>query len=146
MAQLAGEAVRAAGVRSRAQAEPSARSADRSRLLLVLAVYALVGFFSFACVQQTSVIASMGYEVSRLESASAYTRLQNDQLRLQISEARSLERLEREAARLGLGPPESVVYLRAAPAALPVVEPGDPAPAPEPSWLDRLLGWLRGLW
>lgn len=145
MAQLAGEAIRVAVPVGRTDAASLAVSAARSRVALVLGVFCLVALLSLVYVSQTSVVSSAGYEVGTLESARDYWKLRNDQLGLQIAEARSLATVEREAKRLGMGPPERVIYLQVSPAPLPAVEPGHPAPE-DSTWTDDLVAWLRGPW
>ena len=143
MAQLAGEAIRVA-VRP-ADTAPRAVSARRSSAALVLGVFVLVALLSLAYLSLTSVVSSAGYEVGALESTRDDWKLQNDQLSLQVAEARSLSAVEREAKRLGMGPPAKVIYLPASPTPVPSLQPGTPAPKSS-TWTDNLVAWLHGQW
>ena len=145
MAQLAGEAIRIAAPVGTTVAEPLAASVGRSRAALVLGIFAVVALLSLLYVSLTSVVSSTGYEVGTLESTRDYWKLQNDQLGLQVAEARSLATVEREAKRLGMGPPQRVIYLPVAPTPVPSVEPGSPAPEAT-TWTEDLVAWLRGPW
>jgi hypothetical protein len=145
MAQLAGEALRVAAPVQPTDASPLALIAGKERLGLVLGVFALVALLSFVYVSQASLVSSAGYQVGTLESARDYWKLRNDQLTLQIAEARSLSTVEREAKRLGMGPPAHLIYLPAAVTPLPSVEPGSPAPV-DASWTENLLARLREPW
>jgi Zn-dependent protease with chaperone function len=145
MAQVVGGAVRAVPAAGRSQDAPLAHTAGSPRLALILGIYLMVALLSMLYVSQTSLVASFGYQVGDLEAARIHWKLMNDQLGLQIAEARSLATIEREARRLGMGPPERVVYLRATPSALPAVEPGHPERS-ESTWVDDVLERLRGPW
>ena len=145
MAQLAGEVIRVAAPVVRSDAGPLAVSSDRPRVALVLGVFAAIALLSLVYVSLASVVSSMGYEVGSLESARDYWKLQNDQLGLQVAEAHSLANVERQAKRLGMGPPQQVIYLPADPTPAPSVEAGSPAPKPS-TWTEDLAAWLRGLW
>ncbi len=145
MAQLAGEAIRIVAPVPPADAPSLAVSAGTSRVALVIGVFALVGLLSLVYISLASLVSSAGYEVGTLESARDYWKLQNDQLGLQVAEARSLATVEREAKSLGMGPPAKVIYLPAAPTPAPSVVPGSPAPK-DTGWSDDLVAWLRGLW
>jgi Zn-dependent protease with chaperone function len=145
MAQLAGEAIRIAAPARPTAAAPLAVSAGRARLALVAVVFALVAILAFVDVSQTSVLSAAGYQVGTLESARDYWKLRNDQLDLEIAEARSLATVEREAKRLGMGPPARVIYLPAPTAPQPSVEPGSQTPV-EPTWPEDLLARLHAPW
>ncbi len=147
MAQVAGEAIRVAAPVGERDVSELSVSPARQRALLVLGVFGLVALLSLVYVSLTSAVASAGFEVGTLESARDYWKLQNDQLSLQVSEARSLATVEREGKLLGMGPPEHVIYLQVAPTPVPSVQPASPAvPEPSPSWTDDLATWLRGQW
>lgn len=97
---------------------------------------------------QTSQVASLGYEVSRLERERADKALENQRLTWELSRYQSLPEVERQATgRLGMEPLEQVadrMYLTIpAPAAaeLPTPEPeaGDDLSLPERIWA-RLTG------
>ena len=110
----------------------------------------LVAFVSLLYLAQTSGVATSGYDLQTIESERMLLKLRNDQLRLQIAQARSLERVELDArTRLKMAPPERVIYVsRPAtprPDALPT--PTDPltsawttvgnAAGSAAAWLDR---------
>jgi hypothetical protein len=124
---------------------PLAVSAERARLALLLGVCGLVALLSCLYVSQTSAAAAAGYHVGSLASTRDRLRLQNDQLSLQIAEARSVATVEREATRLGVAPPEGVIYLRDAAPAQPVVILAHPSPKQTDAPVD-LFSWLRDLW
>jgi hypothetical protein len=114
---------------------------------LALALTALLGLLYLA---QTSSLAITGYDVQELEAERARWQLRNDQLRLQIAEARSLDTVEREARlRLRMGPPERVVFVQqpAVPAAKSLASPPSGLRAAVET-IQRIangvLGWLSG--
>jgi hypothetical protein len=64
---------------------------------------------------QTSGVATVGYDIQRLQAERADWQLRNEQLRLELAKRRSLTWVEAEATgRLGMQRPEagSLVYLR----------------------------------
>jgi hypothetical protein len=63
---------------------------------------------------QTSGVATTGYDIQRLQSERSEWILRNEQLKLELSELRSLAWVESEAVRrLGMQRAESFTYLRA---------------------------------
>lgn len=93
---------------------------------IVLVFGALVSLFYL---NQASVVATTGYEVRGLEAERQQWQIRNQQLRLRLAELRSLDRVEEEAGRLGMGPPERRVFVtRRATAAEWVA-----TPAPQPA-------------
>lgn len=97
-------------------------------------VLALVSLLSLLYLSQTSSVAITGYDVQELAAQKELWQLRNDQLRLQIAEAQSVDRIEREARlRLGMGPPERVVFVRQ-----PATQKRPASPRPDDD-LDRAL-------
>lgn len=92
------------------------RIADERTLNLPLLVFiglTMVGLVSLLYLTQTSGVATAGYDIQALRAEKARWELRNDQLRLQISELKSLDRIEREAqSRLGMGPPSKLVFVQ----------------------------------
>lgn len=118
-------------------------------------VLLLAGILSLLYLNQASDLASTSYDVAALQNERRIWEIRNDQLRLQIAELESLDRIDREAsARLGMGPPQRVIYAReAAPSAASPLgsSPASPTPsiAPARSTLEsvrlRLESLLRGV-
>jgi cell division protein FtsL len=83
----------------------------------------VVGVFFLATVSllyltQTSSVATLGYDIQNLENEQKTWQSKNDQLRLQIAQLESLNRIEKDAAaKLGMGAPKQVVWV--APTATP---------------------------
>lgn len=75
-------------------------------IALVLAM--LIGLLYL---NQASVVATTGYEVRGLETERQHWQIRNEQLKLEIAQLRSLDRVETEARRLGLGPPEQRLFV-----------------------------------
>lgn len=109
---------------------------------LCAAVIAAVGMLYL---MQTSNVASLGYELSRLQSVQSRESLTNQELAAEIAELQSLDRAEQTARdRFSMQPMESFVYLDVAVPAeldLPAPEPpaGDERGRLERVW-DRLMG------
>ncbi|MBI3968040.1 MAG: hypothetical protein HY329_20565 [Chloroflexi bacterium] len=110
----------------------------------------VIGVLAFAYLSQASRVAKTGYQITHLEEQKARLLAANDQLRLELADYRSLDRIEREAkARLKLGPPTRIVYaVEPAPIALALVDRprlSDVQPDP-PLWLQvgAALSWLVG--
>jgi hypothetical protein len=75
------------------------------------ATLALGALVSMLYVNQTSVVATTGYEVRGLETERDQWLIKNEQLRLKLSEMRSLDRVADEATKLGMGAPEKRVFV-----------------------------------
>jgi hypothetical protein len=112
---------------------------------------ALAALISLLYLAQTSGVAITGYDIQQLELERDQWQYRNEQLRLQIAEAKSLDRVEHEASqRLTMGPPNQVVFVRpAAPAERvePAAPTGDlmgPLYSAISSALSPALAWLRG--
>ena len=62
---------------------------------------------------QTSGVATVGYDVQRLQSESKQWELRNEQLRLELAKVRSLVWVESEAVgRMGMVRPDSVTHVQ----------------------------------
>lgn len=86
---------------------------------------------SLLYLNQASVVATTGYEVRGLEAERQQWQIRNQQLKLEAAQLRSLERIEAEARKLGLGPPERRIFVtRKATAADWVTSPSAEASAP----------------
>jgi hypothetical protein len=120
------------------------------------AALALGALVSMLYVNQTSVVATTGYEVRGLETERDQWVIKNEQLRLKLSEMRSLDRVADEAGKLGMGPPEKRVFVTrkattaewvsapvSTPAALPsrqsIVAKGED---PWDTWVSGVVEWL----
>jgi hypothetical protein len=111
---------------------------------------------SMLYVNQTSVVATTGYEVRGLETERDQWVIKNDQLRLKLSEMKSLDRVADEATALGMGPPEKRIFVTrkattaewvASPASTPVASPfrqNVVADGEDPwdSWVNGVVEWL----
>lgn len=109
---------------------------------IFLVLLALLGAIYLA---QTSRIATVGRHVQFLQDDLDTLRRKNAELERDIAEAQSLERLQREAARMGFVPadPEAIEYVLVPdyPVATPSPAP-TPTPLPEPSETMRAALWL----
>lgn len=82
-------------------------------MMYVLALLLVTGL-SLLYLSQTSDLAATSYDVAALQDEKSVWEMRNEQLRLQISELQSLDRVDHEAStRLGMGPPTHVVYVAA---------------------------------
>lgn len=125
-----------------------ARPAKQRRLsgALVFALCAaLIAAVGMLYLMQTSHVASLGYELSRLQAEQSRESLTNQQLAAEIAELQSLDRAESTARNaLGMQPMEEFAYLNVSVPAeleLPRPEPsgGDERGLVERTW-DRLMG------
>lgn len=79
---------------------------------VAFAALALLALLSLLYLRQASAVASAGYDIRQLEEQKKLWQAKNEQLSFQIAQLRSLSRVERDAAaRLGMGRPETVVYV-----------------------------------
>jgi len=79
---------------------------------------------SLLYLNQTSDVATTGYDIADLENQQQLLTMQNEQLRLQIAQLESLDRVDREAtARLHMGPPRRVLYTTGPVVAVPTPTP-----------------------
>lgn len=82
--------------------------------LLAIPLLILATVVSLLYLSQTSDVATTGYDIADLEAQKRELQMRNEQLRLQIAQLQSLDRVEHEAAtRLQMGPPRHVVYVTA---------------------------------
>ena len=82
------------------------------RWVAAFAALALLALLSLVYLRQASAVASAGYDIRQLEEQKKLWQAKNEQLSFQIAQLRSLSRVERDAAaRLGMGRPETVVYV-----------------------------------
>lgn len=106
---------------------PPRRMGPRTIFLVVLVV---VTGFSLLYLSQTSDLAATSYDVAALQDKKSVWEMRNEQLRLQIDELQSLDRVDQSAStRLNMGPPTHVVYVTAP--TQPIVIP-TPVPSPTP--------------
>jgi cell division protein FtsL len=123
-----------------APARTAGNSQTSVRLVFVAALL-LVGLLSWLYVRQTADLASTGYDVAELQDEATQWQMRNDQLRLQVADLSSLDRVDQIASsRLGMGPPDRVVYVVATPIALPT--PPTIADAPTATSDNSPLGQL----
>lgn len=95
----------------------SSRAKSRGLFITVLILGAVL---SLLYLNQTSDVAATGYDIADLQAQQQMLSMQNEQLRLQIAQLESLDRIDREATtRLHMGPPGHVVYVPASAAAIP---------------------------
>lgn len=120
-------------------ASPADRRVDgraaTSRVVLVLFLL-LGGLLSVLYVRQTDDLATTGYDVAALQGEESQWAMRNEQLRLQIAQLSSLDRVDQVAStRLGMGPPRRVIYVVATPVALPTITSPAAASTPRPAGL-----------
>lgn len=120
---------------------------DSVPLLLGLAL-TLVALLSLLYLSQTSSVAISGYDIQELEARRNQWEYRNEQLRLQIAQTKSLDRVEREAAqRLSMGAPTRVVFVQQPPpvTAAPPAESRSVIPAAVVQQVaEAARGWLVG--
>lgn len=74
----------------------------------------LVGILALLYLAQTSELTTTGYSIQQLQAEESNWKLRNEQVSLQLAEARSLAVVEKQATeRLGMVAPEKLVYLSA---------------------------------
>jgi len=80
---------------------------------LVLLAVALLAV-GFLYLRQTSIIATGGYDLARLEAEQSRWEIKNRQLSYQVSELSSMQRVDKEAReRLEMTAPQDLVFLKA---------------------------------
>ncbi len=103
------------------------RRATRPRLAF-LAILVTAALLSFFYLRLTSDLATSSYDLAQLEQEQQAWQVRNEELRLQVSQLSSLDRVAQlAAARLQMGPPGRTAYV-SAPAVAPV--PAFPTAAP----------------
>ncbi|MGQ9675033.1 MAG: septum formation initiator family protein [Chloroflexota bacterium] len=131
---------------------------ELKRWAVAFAGISLLALLSLLYLSQASAVATAGYDIKRLESEKKQWQAKNEQLRFQVSQLRSLDRIEREAsARLGMAKPQQVAFVSesAAPRSVAIssragerVQPataaaGETRRSPyERPWWDGLTQWL----
>ncbi len=96
----------------RARQEPSRLRAPQFAAWLPLASV-LIGIASLFYLTQTSDVATTGYSIQELQAEENNWKLRNEQLSLQLAQARSLATVEEQATkRLLMVPAKNVVYLQ----------------------------------
>ncbi|MCS6801116.1 MAG: hypothetical protein RMM58_04785 [Chloroflexota bacterium] len=132
--------------------------AERLRLnrlpgLLMMAA-ALVSIVSVLLLIQTSGVASVGYDIQRLEEIRDHWRQSNWQLEQEIASLKSLDRIEREArTTLKMQPAEKPIFVAVDVKPLSKdLAAWSPAPAPTPTvrvqrpeGIQGFLAWLAAL-
>ncbi len=94
---------------------------ELKRWAAAFAGISLLALLSLVYLSQASAVATAGYDIKRLESEKKQWQAKNEQLRFQVSQLRSLDRIEREAsARLGMCKPQQVVFVSESAAPRPV--------------------------
>lgn len=127
--------------------DPPRRLSPRATFIVGLL---LVTGLSLVYLNQTSDLAATSYDVAALQDEKTVWEMRNEQLRLQIAELQSLDRVDQSAStRLGMGPPSHVVYVNAPPQPVMVPTPTEaPAPTSAPistSSIRELLGRLESV-
>ena len=106
--------------RTRSEAQPSA---DRSlNTLLLLA--AMAALLALATLAQTGRVATRGYELTKLSQEQTALIRHADQVRLQIAQARSLDRVQQratEALGMHVAPSAQLHYLTVEVDQLPII-------------------------
>ncbi len=146
----------AAGVMSPRATARKRHDAGLARLPIVtIGLVVLLGLIAMLYISQSSAVATLGYDVKRLEAERARWIARNEQLRVEIGQLESLPRLEAAAARLGMVPPERVVFVQAPASA--IVKRTDidaeeaarqraPLPSSQPDLFGQASLRLRQLW
>lgn len=99
---------------------PAAILGGLSRWKLFLALAALGALVSLLYVSQTGNLASTGYDVADLQTQKEQWQMRNEQLRLQIGQLESLDRVDRLASSdLKMGPPSHVIYVASSAVSIP---------------------------
>ncbi len=112
-----------------------------SRAVWLTIAFLAAALLSLFYLGQTSDIAASGYDIARLQEQKQTLEMQNEQLRLQVAQLQSLDRIDREASsRLHMGPPEREVFVSAPPISIPT-----PPPSPTPL-SGETEQHLRSLW
>lgn len=88
----------------------------------------LVGLVGLLYISQSSAVATVGYDLKRLEAERAQMLARNEQLRLEIGQLESLARIEEAATRIGMAPPERLLFVQV-PASAVQKRAAEPAPA-----------------
>lgn len=111
-----------------------------------MSVFAIAVVLSLLYLSQTSDVATTGYDITALQDEKQTLEAENEQLRLQIDQLESLDRVDREATtRLQMGPPRRVIYVTAAPVAIPTpVARPTPSEAESGGLVDRLSQRVMG--
>jgi len=95
-----------------------------SRRALFLPLILLAALVSLLYLSQTSDVATTGYDIADLQSQKATLEMENEQLRLQIAQLESLDRVDQAATtRLHMGPPRQAVYVTASTVSIPTPSP-----------------------
>ena len=120
--------------------------------VLLIGLVILVGLIGLLYVSQSSAVATIGYDLRRLELERDREIARNEQLLLEIGQLESLPRLEEAANRRGLVPPDRVIFVTAPVEALarkPAIAPAGAArrsalntpEQPDPTGAIKLLFW-----
>jgi hypothetical protein len=80
--------------------------------IVITGILIVLGLTALLWVSQSSAVATLGYDLKRLEVERAREVARSEQLLIEIGQLESLPRLEEAATRLGLVPPERVVFVR----------------------------------
>ena len=113
---------------------------------VILIVLGLAAPLSFLYLNQTSGLAATSYDVAALQDDKKLWEMRNEQLRLEVSQLESLDRIDRLAAsRLGMGPPQHQVYINApastAPPTVIISAPAAPTHQSSVLWIiQQLIG------
>jgi hypothetical protein len=96
--------------------------------VVLLAVAALTLLY----VRQTGDVAATGYDVAALQRQRSNWQRQNDELRANVAQLESIERVSMAAQAKGLAPPRHQIYVHATPIARPPAPPAASEETPTP--------------
>ena len=132
----------------RATARRAREAAGLARAPFVaIGMVVLLGLLALLYISQNSAIATLGYEIKRLEAEQGRWIARNEQLRLEIGQLESQARIAEAATQRGFAPPERVTFVRADAGALPQKDTTDQAVQPRTLSLPSApqqdaLGWF----
>jgi cell division protein FtsL len=135
-----------AGTRTDRKLRSGGETGGWTRRWVILCVLVLAAPLSFLYVNQTSSLAATGYDVAVLEGEKKIWQMRNEQLRLEVSQLESLDRIDRLAAsKLGMGPPQHQIYVNAPALILPTPVSASAAATPaRPSRITWVIQQLFG--
>ncbi|MCL5264191.1 MAG: hypothetical protein M1343_03185 [Chloroflexi bacterium] len=98
------------------RAIPLARQRGETKSLRIPMIFivalGVAGLVSLLYLAQTSTVATVGYDIKRLEDQRARWQMKNAQSRVKIAELQSIDRIERDAkSRLNMAPPTKIIFV-----------------------------------
>lgn len=112
----------------------------------VLAALAVFGFGALLPVLQNSAVTTRGFDVHKLEAQQAEISAEIRLIEKDIAALTSIDRIERRAGELGLGPADNPIYVDVAvPGPEPAKIPGEYLPGPVPSQARSVPLWRQFL-